>query len=98
MRHLLFLALLLAPFPAQATGMHSCEAVAPEEWLTEQELERLISADGWQVRRMKRDGGCWEVYGTMPDGKRVEAYFHPRTGEVLLINQRGRILFRKDGE
>ena len=45
---------------------------------------------------MKKDGGCWEVYGNMPDGKRVEAYFHPETGEVLIISQRGTILYQAE--
>jgi len=50
----------------------------------------------WQVRRMKEDGGCWEVYGTTPEGQRVEGYFHPITGETLLLNQRGTVIFRKE--
>ena len=45
---------------------------------------------------MKVDGGCWEVYGTTPEGKRVEAYFHPATGEKLLVSRRGQIIFRAD--
>lgn len=87
---------LMAPAAAQATGMYQCETVAAENWLTEAELTEKIEADGWTVNRMKKDGGCWEVYGTNPDGTRVEAYFHPESGEVKLINQRGRILFRAE--
>ncbi len=86
---------LLAPAMAHATGMHQCEHVEQEGWLTEAQLTERLSSEGWKVNRMKQDGGCWEVYGNMPDGKRVEAYFHPATGEVQLINQRGTILFRK---
>ena len=47
------------------------------------------------MNRMKQDGGCWEVFGNMLDGKRVEDNLHPATGEVQLINQRGTVLFRK---
>lgn len=84
------------PTTVQATGMYQCEPVDAESWLTEEQLTEKITADGWTVNRMKQDGGCWEVYGNMPDGKRVEAYFHPSTGEVRLINQRGTILYRAD--
>ncbi|WP_171188032.1 PepSY domain-containing protein [Ruegeria sp. HKCCC2117] len=84
------------PATAQATGMYQCEPVDAENWLTEEQLTERITADGWTVSRMKQDGGCWEVYGSMPDGKRVEAYFHPSTGEVRLINQRGTILYRAE--
>jgi hypothetical protein len=33
------------------------------------------------VRRIKIDGQCFEVYGTDDKGKRVEAYFNPKTLE-----------------
>lgn len=85
----------MMPTAALATGMYQCDPVAEDKWLTEAQLTDKITAEGWSVRRMKVDGGCWEVYGATPEGKRVEAYFHPETGEVLLINQRGTVLFRK---
>lgn len=52
-------------------------------------------ADGWAVRHIKEDGGCYEAYGTTPGGQRVEAYFHPVTLEKLLVARRGEILFEK---
>jgi sulfoxide reductase heme-binding subunit YedZ len=33
------------------------------------------------VRRIKVDGGCYEVYALNDKGQRVEAYFHPVTFE-----------------
>jgi hypothetical protein len=50
---------------------------------------------GWQVRKSKVDGGCYEVYGTDEKGNRVEAYFHPVTLEKLLVSRRGQVLFKK---
>ena len=32
-----------------------------------------------KIRRIKIDGGCYEVYAMNERGERVEAYFHPRT-------------------
>lgn len=86
---------LLLAVPAQATGLFECEAVEQADWLTEEQLTAQLVSQGWQVRRMKPDGGCWEVYGTTPEGLRVEGYFHPKTGEKLMLNQRGKIIFRK---
>jgi hypothetical protein len=37
------------------------------------------------------------VYGTTPEGDRVEAYFHPVTLEKLYVGRRGEVLFRKAG-
>ncbi|OED43982.1 hypothetical protein AB833_02545 [Chromatiales bacterium (ex Bugula neritina AB1)] len=79
-----------------ATGRMQCEPVDKESWIKEAALEEMLVSAGWSVRRMKVDGGCWEVYGTTPEGERVEAYFHPATGEKLLVSRRGKILFRAD--
>lgn len=79
---------------ASATGVHQCEATDRAAWLTKTKLTKQLEAKGWSVRHMKEDGGCWEVYGTNPDGQRVEGYFHPVTGAPELIGQRGRILFK----
>ena len=80
---------------ASATGLMTCKSGDRASWKTQAQLTRKITADGWKVRRVKVDGGCYEVYGTSPKGQRVEAYFHPVTLELLLIARRGEILFRK---
>jgi hypothetical protein len=81
---------------SHATGRMTCEPVDKANWIEEAALEEKLASAGWTVRRMKVDGGCWEVYGTTPEGERVEAYFHPATGEKLLVSRRGKILFRAD--
>ena len=97
MKTILILAALLASATAaQATGLYTCEPVAKDKWLTQDQLKQKLTAIGWKVNRMKPDGGCWEVYGTTPDGLRVEGYFEPATGEQLMLNQRGKIIFKKD--
>jgi hypothetical protein len=89
--------LIILPLQSYATGRMTCEPVDKADWMTETALEEKLIAEGWKVRRMKVDGGCWEVYGTTPEGERVEAYFHPASGEKLLVARRGKILFRADG-
>ena len=74
-------ALLALTAAASATGRYTCESVPKSEWLSQAALTRLLTDQGWNVRFMKEDGGCWEVYGTTPEGRRVEAYFHPK-GEI----------------
>jgi hypothetical protein len=80
---------------AQATGLMTCESGDPAKWQTKENLTKKMEAEGWKIRRIKVDGGCYEVYGTTPDGNRVEAYYHPVTLEKLLVARRGEILFRK---
>lgn len=88
--------LTILPMQLYATGRMECETINKADWMSETTLEEKLVAEGWKVRRMKVDGGCWEVYGTTPEGERVEAYFHPATGEKLLVARRGKILFRAD--
>lgn len=95
MKHVAIIAIafVFVPHAAQSTGRYTCEAVAQGKWLTETELTSMLTKISWKVNRMKPDGGCWEVYGTTPDGLRVEGYFHPETGRQLMLNQRGKIIF-----
>ena len=80
---------------ANATGRMTCESGDRSTWKSPAELEAKMKSEGWTVRRIKEDGGCYEAYGTTPEGQRVEAYFHPVTLEKLLVARRGEILFRK---
>jgi len=81
--------------PALATGKMSCEAGPQSGWKTRADLEASLIKQGWTIKKSKVDGGCYEVYGTTPEGVRVEAYFHPVSLEKLLVSRRGEILFRK---
>jgi hypothetical protein len=80
--------------PASATGKMTCNA-PQAKWKSRTALEARLKKEGWQVRKSKVDGGCYEVYGTDPKGNRVEAYFHPVTFEKLLVSRRGQVLYRK---
>ena len=80
--------------PAAATGKMTCSA-PQAKWKSRTALEARLKKQGWLVRKSKVDGGCYEVYATDPQGRRVEAYFHPVTFEKLLVSRRGEILYRK---
>jgi hypothetical protein len=43
------------------------------------------------VKKVKEDGGCYEVYGCDPEDRRVEACFDPLTLENLLLARSGEI-------
>jgi hypothetical protein len=73
------LAAFLAAAPSYATGLATCASGSQDTWQPQEKLTARLKEQGWQVRRIKVDGGCYEVYALDRDGKRVEAYFHPRT-------------------
>lgn len=93
-----FIAAAVTPAtPAYATGAVTCKAGPPAGWKSRADLEAKLKKEGWTIKKSKVDGGCYEVYGTTPEGARVEAYFHPVTLEKLYLSQRGKVLFRKTG-
>lgn len=63
---------------ANATGLATCDSGDPANWKPQEQLKSELEAKGWEVRRIKVDGGCYEVYAVDDKGKRVEAYFDPR--------------------
>jgi hypothetical protein len=73
--------LLLASGSAFAHGDVKCPKYPKEEWKPHDELHRKLQKEGWEVRRMEKTPTCYEVYGKDPKGKRVEAFFDPKTLE-----------------
>ncbi len=53
------------------------------EWQTEQALRDKLGAQNWTINNVKVDDGCFEVYGTNDKGQKVEAYFDPKTLELV---------------
>lgn len=90
-------AVAFASVPASATGVITCKSGPTSGWKSEKALTDKLTKEGWTIRKSKVDGGCYEVYGTTPEGERVEAYFHPKTLEKLYVGRRGEVLFRKKG-
>ncbi len=46
-------------------------------------LEAKLVADGWTIKKVKADDGCYEAYAINAEGKKVEAYFDPKTFEIV---------------
>ncbi|PSJ53214.1 PepSY domain-containing protein [Pseudaminobacter soli (ex Li et al. 2025)] len=68
----------LASFPAFAGN--KCD-VPVGEWQPREALEAKLKSDGWKIRSIKTENGCYEAYAIDAGGKKVEAYFNPKTLE-----------------
>ncbi len=53
------------------------------EWQPVERLQQKLKSDDWTVNRIKTDDGCYEVYAVDDKGRRVEAYFNPKTFEMI---------------
>jgi len=72
---------------ALATGLATCDSGPEDTWRSQDELKKRLVEQGWEVRRIKVDGGCYEVYALDDKGERVEAYFHPQTLDPVPIEE-----------
>ncbi len=78
------LALLTISLNAGATGLATCESGPKSGWQPQEKLEKqLVDQNGWKIRRIKEDGGCYEVYAFDKNGDRVNAYYHPVTFALI---------------
>jgi hypothetical protein len=75
--------LLLAAPIAGATGLATCDSGPESGWQPKEALSKRLVAQGWKIRQIKVDGGCYEVYALDAQGARVEAYFHPVTLDAV---------------
>ena len=69
-----------AALPAAASD--DCKSYPREQWLGLEAMKAKAESQGFVVRGIEEDDGCWEVKG-LKDGKKVEAYFDPATGELV---------------
>lgn len=83
---LAFVLALLCSTPVFATGLATCDSGPEENWKPSTELQQMLEEKGWTVRRIKVDGGCYEVYALDEKGNKVEAYFHPLTLEPVPLD------------
>jgi hypothetical protein len=59
-----------------------------ESWQPREALEEKLKNEGWKVRRIKTDDGCYKVEGMRADGTRVKATFEPDS--LTLIREKMR--------
>ena len=85
LRHgLLVLSLGLAALPVWADD--DCDAPL-NRWQTREAVRQMAAAQGWQIRRLKIDDGCYEIRGTDAQGRSFKAKIDPETLKVLKMKQ-----------
>ncbi|MCB1312824.1 MAG: PepSY domain-containing protein [Sedimentitalea sp.] len=74
---------LLALLPAGAASADDDCFVPMADWQPRDAVQRLAEENGWTVRRIKIDDGCYEIDGSDADGRGIEVTLHPATLEVI---------------
>ena len=83
MKSLTVLALLAVAAAGPALAEGKCTSAPKSKWRPRSALEAQLQADGYSIRQIKVEGGCYEVYATDKDGKRANMAFNAETLEKL---------------
>ncbi|WP_374384863.1 PepSY domain-containing protein [Dongia sp.] len=57
------------------------------EWQPKEALQKQLEGEGVTIKKIKIDEGCYEVYGTDKDGKKIENYYDPKTFSLVKAQQ-----------
>jgi hypothetical protein len=73
----------LSVLPQLGLASADCPAYPKEEWAPEDTLKEALDAEGYQIKKFKIDGNCYEIYGRNKEGKKVEIYFDMKTLAII---------------
>ena len=59
------------------------------QWQPGEAVARLAAANGWTVRRIKVDDGCYEIDGRDAKGRRIEVTLDPAPLAVIELEYDG---------
>lgn len=87
MRLILTILALVVAFPVGVAMADDACFVPMADWKPKEAVAALAAEQGWTVRRIKIDDGCYEIEGADAQGHRIEATIHPATLEILEIER-----------
>ena len=81
--HIVLAALMITGSAWASDDDYRCDGVDQANAKTRDEVKTHFTTQGWDVRRVKTENGCFEVYALDDKGQRREVYVHPVTLEVI---------------
>lgn len=66
-----------------AHAKKNCTDQPKDKWMTEADFKKKAEGEGYQIKKFKTPGSCYEIYGTNKEGKKVEVYFNPVDGSIV---------------
>ena len=83
MRKTLTILAFLATLPAGAALADDDCFVPMADWQPREAVAEFAIAQGWEVRRIKIDDGCYEIDGRDATGRAIEVKLHPGTLQIV---------------
>jgi hypothetical protein len=73
---------LIGSSPVMADGFKNCTKAPKASWQPASAAEAAATAAGYEVRKSKIEGSCYEVYG-VKGGKLFELFYNPVDLKVM---------------
>lgn len=83
MRKTLTILAFLAALPAGAALADDDCFVPMADWQPRDAVAQFAMAQGWEVRRIRIDDGCYEIDGHDAQGRAIEVKLHPGTLQIV---------------
>lgn len=84
MKDILKILVLLVTLPAGAALADDDDCYAPlADWQPRERVVQWAQEQGYTLRRIKIDDGCYEIDGTDAQGRRIEVTLDPATLAVI---------------
>ncbi|WP_137932407.1 PepSY domain-containing protein [Mesorhizobium comanense] len=74
----LILTALAMTVAAPVFAADKCD-VPTNQWQPREALQKKLESEGWKVRSIKTENGCYEAKALDANGKKLEAVFNPKT-------------------
>jgi hypothetical protein len=86
MRRTIAVAAIAVAFPLTAMAEELCEVASGSALISEDKVREIAAAAGYSdIRKVEEEDGCLEAKGMSRDGKKVEVYVHPVSGDIVKI-------------
>lgn len=83
MRKTLTILAFLAALPAGSALADDDCFVPMADWQPREAVAEFASSQGWEVRGIRIDDGCYEIDGRDATGRAIEVKLHPGTLQVV---------------
>lgn len=81
MKTLILTALVMA-VTGPAFAADKCD-VPTDQWQPREALQKKLESEGWKVRSIKTENGCYEAKALDANGKKQDVVFNPKTFELV---------------
>lgn len=84
MRHYLIAATLLTSLGAAGAAFAGNDCRVPKaDWQPREAVQAMADTQGWTLREIDTDDGCYEIKGSDAEGRRIEAKLNPATLAIV---------------